>query len=138
MKKVSGYVSVRALGCYDFEFFVEDNTSDEEIEKMVEAKMELSHSYEVEEGYEEIHEVSYRKKDDTNNSQNSCNIPKELKEIPHAIHEASFHGETWYKCPNCNKGVEEYSWKPTNRREIKICPFCKNKAVVGYYGMYFE
>lgn len=33
MKKVSGYVSVRPLGCYDFEFFVDDNTTDEEIEK---------------------------------------------------------------------------------------------------------
>ena len=62
MKKVSGYVSVRALGCYDFEFYVDDNTSDEEIEKMVEDKMELSHDYEVEEGYEEVHEVTYRKK----------------------------------------------------------------------------
>ena len=25
MKKISGYIDVRALGCYDFEFYVEDN-----------------------------------------------------------------------------------------------------------------
>ena len=31
MKKVSGYVSVRALGCYDFEFYVDDDATDEEI-----------------------------------------------------------------------------------------------------------
>ena len=35
MKKVSGYVSARPLGCYDFEFFVDDNTTDEEIKQNV-------------------------------------------------------------------------------------------------------
>ena len=62
MKKVSGYVSVRALGCYDFEFYVDDDATDEEIEEMVEEKMQLSHHYSVEEGYEEYTTVSYRKK----------------------------------------------------------------------------
>lgn len=62
MKKVSGYVSVRALGHYDFEFYVDDNTTDNEIEEMVNEKMQLSHYYSVEEGYEEYTEVSYRKK----------------------------------------------------------------------------
>lgn len=62
MKKVSGYVSVRALGCYDFEFYVDDNATDEEIAEMVDEKMQLSHHYSVEEGYEEHTEVSYRKK----------------------------------------------------------------------------
>ena len=64
MKKISGYVSVRALGCYDFEFFVDDNSTDEEIEAMVKEKMQLSHHYDVEEGYEEYTEVHYRKKQD--------------------------------------------------------------------------
>ncbi len=32
MKKVSGYISVRALGCYDYEFYVDDDATDEEIE----------------------------------------------------------------------------------------------------------
>ena len=62
MKKVSGYVSVRPLGCYDFEFFVDDNATDEEIKQKVDEVMELSHSYIVEEEYEEYTEVKYRKK----------------------------------------------------------------------------
>ena len=36
MKKVSGYIYVRALGQYDFEFYVEDNATKEEIKKQVE------------------------------------------------------------------------------------------------------
>ena len=62
MKKVSGYVSVRALGCYDFEFYVDDDVTDKEIEQMVNEKMQLTHYYSVEEGYEEYTEVRYRKK----------------------------------------------------------------------------
>ena len=62
MKKVSGYVSARPLGCYDFELFVDDNTTDEEIKQKVNEIMELSHNYTVEEGYEEYTEVKYRKK----------------------------------------------------------------------------
>ena len=62
MKKVRGYVSARPLGCYDFEFFVDDNTTDEEIKQKVNEIMELSHNYTVEEGYEEYTEVKYRKK----------------------------------------------------------------------------
>lgn len=33
MKKVSGYISVRALGTYNYEFYVDDDTTDEEIKK---------------------------------------------------------------------------------------------------------
>lgn len=62
MKKVSGYVSVRALGCYDFEFYVPDNATNEEIRKKVDEVMEIDHYYDVEEGYEEYTEVCYRKK----------------------------------------------------------------------------
>ena len=31
MKKVSGYISVRALGTYDYEFYVDDDVTKEEI-----------------------------------------------------------------------------------------------------------
>ena len=51
MKKVSGYISVRPLGSYDFEFFVEDNITEEEIKRMVDNEIELYMNYEVEEGY---------------------------------------------------------------------------------------
>lgn len=62
MKKVSGYVSVKALGCHDFEFYVEDNATADEIKKKVNQTMQLSYDYQVEEGYEEYTEVNYRKK----------------------------------------------------------------------------
>lgn len=61
MKKVSGYISVKALGCYDYEFFVDDNTTDEEIEQMVNDRIMMSSHYDVEEGYEEYTEVKYRR-----------------------------------------------------------------------------
>lgn len=62
MKKVSGYVSVRALGCYDFEFFVNDDATDLEIEQKVNDTMMFSCDYDVEEGYEECIGVSYKKR----------------------------------------------------------------------------
>lgn len=62
MKKVSGYISVRTLGCYNFEFYVDDNATDEEIKEKVNQTMQLSYDYQVEEGYEEYTEVNYRKK----------------------------------------------------------------------------
>lgn len=62
MKKVSGYISVKALGCYDYEFFVDDNTTDEEIEQMINDRIMMSANYDIEEGYEEYTEVKYRKK----------------------------------------------------------------------------
>lgn len=34
MKKVTGYIDVRALGHYDWEFYVEDNATDEEIKEL--------------------------------------------------------------------------------------------------------
>lgn len=62
MKKVSGCIDVRALGHYDFEFYVDDNATDEEIKKKVDDVCDYYISYDVEEGYEEYTEVRYRKK----------------------------------------------------------------------------
>ena len=62
MKKVSGCIDVRALGHYDFEFYVEDNATDEEIKKKVEDVCNYYISYDVEDGYEAYTEIRYRKK----------------------------------------------------------------------------
>ena len=64
MKKVSGSIEVRALGCYNFEFYVDDNTTEDEIKKKVDEICDYSIGYTVEGGYEEYTEVRYRKKID--------------------------------------------------------------------------
>lgn len=64
MKKVSGYIYVRALGQYDFEFYVEDDATDEEIQSRVDDITDYSISYEVEDGYIEETQTIYRKKED--------------------------------------------------------------------------
>lgn len=51
MKKISGYISVKALGCYDFEFYVEDDVTEEEIASEVEKYCQFSSGYTVETGY---------------------------------------------------------------------------------------
>ena len=63
MKRVKGYIYVRPLGEYNFDFYVSDDTTDEEIKKLVDDRMDFEFSYEVEEGYEEYTEVKYRKRD---------------------------------------------------------------------------
>ena len=62
MKKVSGFVSVRPLGCYNFEFYVDDDVTKEEIEKQINDICQYFHYYDIEEGYEEYTEVCYRKR----------------------------------------------------------------------------
>lgn len=62
MKKVTGCIDVRALGHYDWTFYVEDNATDEEIKQSVEAICDYYISYDVEEGYEAYTELRYRKK----------------------------------------------------------------------------
>lgn len=62
MKKVSGFISVRALGQYDFEFYVDDNATDKEIKKKVDEVCNYQVYYNVESGYEEYTEIRYRKK----------------------------------------------------------------------------
>ena len=63
MKKVTGYISVRALGHYDFDFYVDDNATDDEIKQKVEEACNYYINYDVEEGYEEVTEtVTYMRK----------------------------------------------------------------------------
>ena len=63
MKKVTGYIDVRALGRYDFDFYVDDNATDEEINQKVEDVCDYYIYYDVEEGYEEVTEtVTYMRK----------------------------------------------------------------------------
>lgn len=53
MKKVEGCITVRALGTHHFEFFVDDDATDSEIDAKVEAVCNYYIDYAVEEGYEE-------------------------------------------------------------------------------------
>ena len=62
MKKVTGYIDVRALGHHDFEFYVEDDATDEEIKEQVDNVCDYYIDYNVEEGYEVYTETRYRKK----------------------------------------------------------------------------
>ena len=63
MKKVTGCIDVRALGHYDFDFYVDDNATDEEIHQKVEDVCDYYINYDVEEGYEEVTEtVTYMRK----------------------------------------------------------------------------
>ncbi len=64
MKKVSGCIDVRALGRYDWEFYVEDDATEEEIKKKVDEICDCYIGWEVEAGYvaETRTETIYRKK----------------------------------------------------------------------------
>ena len=64
MKKVSGYINVRALGTYNFEFYVNNDTTDKEIERLVNDACDYYINYDIEEGYELVTEVKYKKKED--------------------------------------------------------------------------
>jgi len=64
MKRVKGWISVRPIGCWDFDFFVDDNMSEREIEDMIMDKAEYSFHYDIEPGYEKCTEVKYRKRND--------------------------------------------------------------------------
>lgn len=64
MKRVKGWIGVRPIGCWDFDFFVDDNMSEREIENMIMDKAEYSFHYDIEPGYEKYTEVKYRKRDD--------------------------------------------------------------------------
>lgn len=62
MKKVTGCIDVRALGNYNFEFYVEDDATDEEIKEQVDEVCDYYIDYNVEAGYETYTKTCYRKK----------------------------------------------------------------------------
>lgn len=62
MKKVTGYIDVRALGRYDWAFYVEDDAADEEIKEKVDEICNYYIDYNVEAGYETYTKTCYRKK----------------------------------------------------------------------------
>lgn len=49
-KRVKGYIEIKELGRYDFDFYVEDDATDEEIKKKIEDNYGCIH-YDVEDGY---------------------------------------------------------------------------------------
>lgn len=66
MKKVTGYIDVRALGRYEFDFYVEDDVKDEEINQRVREMCDYYIGYNVDPGYvqETRTETIYRKKEE--------------------------------------------------------------------------
>ena len=63
MKKVTWCAGIRPCGDCDFEFFVEDNATKEEIEEKIDDYVQYYMHYNVEEGYEAVQEIVYRKKE---------------------------------------------------------------------------
>ncbi len=48
MKRVSGYIEVKTLGSYHYEFYVDDDATDEEIAQKVVEHEQMSHKYKAE------------------------------------------------------------------------------------------
>ena len=57
MKKVTGFINCRPLGCFDFEIMVPDNMSDAEIMEYIKEKNECYIHFDVDPGYEEVTET---------------------------------------------------------------------------------
>lgn len=62
MKRIKGSCGIRALGDYDFEFYVDDNATKEEIEEEIDRQVQYYMYYNIEEDYEAAQETVYRKK----------------------------------------------------------------------------
>lgn len=54
MKKVSGYVHARPIGEFNFEFYVPEDTTHEQIRDVIKHRYECYITFETEDGYEEI------------------------------------------------------------------------------------
>ncbi len=49
-------------------------------------------------------------------------------EVKSAMPGPSFHGESWYRCPHCKKGVEFYRFRSIGKKYIYECPNCRGKV----------
>lgn len=58
---------------------------------------------------------------------------KRIKEIKRLKEGECFHGEVWYTCPHCGKGIEAHSIAESDDN-IHICSSCGGK----YYYSRFE
>ena len=59
MRKVTGYIYDAAIGTDEFEFYVDDYTSDRAIEMMINDRVDIS--FTIEEGYKEVMVSTYVK-----------------------------------------------------------------------------
>lgn len=62
MKRVHGCIDVRALGRYEWEFYVDDDATDDEIKSKVDDVCDYYIGWDVEDGYEAVQETVYRKR----------------------------------------------------------------------------
>ncbi len=60
MKRVSGFICASPLGEFNFEFYVPENMTDEQIREEIKDKYECYIHFETEDGYEEITETVTR------------------------------------------------------------------------------
>jgi hypothetical protein len=51
---------------------------------------------------------------------------KNKDEIKNLIPGSCFHGECWYQCPHCDKGIEAHSIRDTDDN-IHECSWCGGK-----------
>lgn len=64
MKKVTGEIYCRPIGSFQFEYYVPDDMTSEEIGEFIMNKTESGMYFNVEEGYEEVRRevIEYKKK----------------------------------------------------------------------------
>lgn len=60
MKKVSGSLGARPIGDFDFEFYVPEDMTDDQIKKEIKSKYECYIYFDTEDGYEEVTETVTR------------------------------------------------------------------------------
>lgn len=57
------------------------------------------------------------------------------KRAPELVFGACFHGEVWYRCPHCGKGIEAHFIDETEDNLHK-CPHCGGEYYYSRFGKY--